>query len=119
MSYVDGFVIPLPKKNVAAYRRLSRRAGRIWMEHGALDYKECVGDELGKKRNLGFLGAMKAKPSETVVFAWIAYRSKRHRDRVNAKIMADPRILRMNKPGAMPFDVSRMLYGGFAGLVEF
>jgi len=116
--YVDGFVIPVPKKNLAAYRRLSRRAGKIWRRHGALDYRECAGDDLPGKRGTGFPGAAKAKRNETVVFAWILYRSRAHRDRVNAKVMADPQLVELANSMEMPFDVTRMLYGGFRGIVE-
>ncbi|MCM2270745.1 MAG: DUF1428 domain-containing protein [Thermoanaerobaculia bacterium] len=116
--YVDGFVLPVPKKKVAAYRRLSRKAGKVWREHGALDYRECVADDLPGKRGAGFAGAVGARRGETVVFAWILYKSRAHRDRVNAKVMKDPRLASMMTPGAMPFDVTRMLYGGFRGIVE-
>jgi len=118
MPYVDGFVIPVPKKNLAAYCRLSRRAGKVWKDHGALEYRECAGDDLGKKKLAGFPGALRTRPSETVVFAWIVYRSRRHRDQVNAKVMKDPRIAAMQDPAAMPFDVKRMLYGGFNVVVD-
>jgi uncharacterized protein YbaA (DUF1428 family) len=115
--YVDGFVLPLPKKNLAAYRRMSRRVGKVWREHGALDYRECAAEDLPGKSGVGFKRAVGAKRGDTVVFAWIRYRSRKHRDRVNAKVMNDPRIAVMaGKP--MPFDLARMLYGGFAGIVE-
>jgi uncharacterized protein YbaA (DUF1428 family) len=116
--YVDGFVLPVPKKNLEAYRRMSRRAGKVWREHGALDYRECAADDLPGKRGAGFPGAVKAKRNETVVFAWIVYKSRAHRDRVNAKVMADPRLAKMMGAGEMPFDVARMLYGGFRAIVE-
>ena len=118
MAYVDGFVLPVPKKNLAAYRSLSRRAGKIWRELGALEYRECAGDDLGAKRNAGFPGALRIRRDETVVFAWIVYRSRQHRDQVNAKVMKDPRIARMAKQQAMPFDVTKMLYGGFEVIVD-
>lgn len=115
--YVDGFVLPLPKKNVDAYRRMSQKAGKVWREHGALEYRECIGDDLGPKGIFPFPRLVKARPGETVVFAWIVYKSRAHRDRVNAKVMKDPRIARM-APDPMPFDVKRMSYGGFRVFVE-
>jgi uncharacterized protein YbaA (DUF1428 family) len=116
MAYVDGFVLPIPKKNVAAYRRIAAKAGKIWREHGALDYKECVGDDLNIKMGVPFGKLAKLKPSETVVFAYILYKSRAHRDRVNAKVMKDPRLTM--GPEGMPFDVKRMTYGGFKVLVD-
>ena len=116
-TYVDGFVLPVPKKSLDAYRRMAQKAGKIWREHGALDYKECVGDDLKTKFGTPFTRMMKLKPGETVVFAWIVYKSRGHRDRVNAKVMKDPRIAVMCDPKAMPFDVKRMAYGGFKVLV--
>ena len=111
-QYVDGFLVPVPKRKVEAYRRLSSKAGKIWRELGALEYRECVGDDL-KKAGAAFGRGVKLKAGEAVVFSWIVYRSRAHRDRVNAKVMKDPRILRMGKDGEMPFDVRRMAYGGF------
>jgi len=116
MTYVDGFVIPVPKKRLAAYRKISAKAGRIWKEFGALDYKECVGDDLAIKWGTPFLKLAKAKPGETVVFSWITYKSKAQRDRINAKVMRDPR-LKMDG-AAMPFDMKRMSYGGFKVFVD-
>lgn len=118
MRYVDGFVLPVPKKNLQAYRRMAQKAGKIWREYGALDYKECVGDDLKIKMGVPFPKSAKAKPSETVVFSYIVYRSRAHRDRVNAKVMKDPRIKNMCDPKNMPFDVMRMAYGGFKILVD-
>ena len=115
--YVDGFVLPVPKKNLDAYRRIARKAAKVWRELGALQYCECVGDDLDVKFGVPFPRRIKLKPGETVVFSWIVYRSKAHRDRVNAKIMKDPRMAAMC-PDPMPFDVKRMLYGGFEVLVE-
>ncbi len=116
MAYVDGFLLPVPKKNLDAYRRISRKAGKVWREHGALDYKECVGDDLKIKGVSSFPRVLKTKPGETVVFSWITYKSRAHRDRVNAKVMKDPRL---NMEGtSMPFDVKRMLYGGFKVFVD-
>ena len=114
MPYVDGFVLPVPKKNLAAYRRLAAQACKVWMEHGALEYRECVGDDLNIKGGpLPFPKLTKLKPGETVVFSWIVYKSKAHRDRVNAKIMKDPRISKMMNLKPPPFDCKRMAYGGF------
>ncbi len=115
-GYVDGFVLPVPKKNLAAYRRLARGAAKVWMEHGALEYREFVGDDLDVKMSTPFGKALRVKKGETVVFAWIRYASRAHRDRVNAKVLKDPRMAKMPEP--MPFDVKRMLYGGFKLLVE-
>jgi uncharacterized protein YbaA (DUF1428 family) len=115
MAYVDGFVLPLPKKNIAAYRRIASKAGKVWREHGALDYRECVGDDLAVKMGMSFLRSAKVKPGETVVFAWIVFKSRAHRDRVNAKVMKDPRM--SVAPDPMPFDIKRMVYGGFKVLV--
>jgi uncharacterized protein YbaA (DUF1428 family) len=117
MSYADCYVIPIPKKSVTAYRRIAAKAGKIWREHGALDYKECVGDDLQTKFGIPFAKLAKLKPSETVVFAWIVYKSRAQRDRVNAKVMKDPRIAAMG-PEGMPFDPKRMTYGGFKVLVD-
>ena len=117
MAYVDGFVLAVPKNKVAAYRRISRAAGKVWREHGALEYRECVGDDLKTTMGLAFPRIAKAKPGETVVFSWIVYKSRAARDRVNAKVMKDPRITKsMKEP--MPFDVKRMAYGGFKVLVD-
>ncbi len=118
MRYVDGFVLPVPKKNLPTYRRMAQKAGKIWRECGALDYKECVGDDLKTKMGVPFPKSAKAKPGETVVFSYIVYKSRAHRDRVNAKVMKDPRIAAMCDPKSMPFDVKRMVYGGFKVLVE-
>ncbi|OGP18987.1 MAG: RNA signal recognition particle [Deltaproteobacteria bacterium GWA2_65_63] len=117
MPYVDGFVLPIPKKNLKAYARMARKAGKIWREYGAVDYKECVGDDLDVKMGVPFPRQVKIKPGETVVFSYIVYKSRAHRDRVNAKVMKDPRIADMCDPKAMPFDVARMVYGGFRILV--
>ncbi|HXV37924.1 MAG TPA: DUF1428 domain-containing protein [Myxococcota bacterium] len=116
--YVDGFVIPVPKKNIAAYRRLAQKAGRVWREHGALEIVECVADDVKPGKLTSFPQSVKLKPSETVVFSWIAYKSRAQRDRVNAKVMKDPRMEKMMKRGAMPFDGKRMFWGGFKTLVE-
>ena len=118
MKYVDGFVIPVPKKNVAAYRRIARQAGKIWREHGALEYRECVGDDLKVKMGVPFPRLSKLKPGETVFFSWIVYKSRAHRDSVNKKVMKDPRMAKMMNMKAMPFDVRRMAYGGFKTVVD-
>ena len=118
MRYVDGFVLPVPKKNLATYRRMAEKAGKIWREHGALEYRECVGDDLKVKFGVPFSRIAKAKAGETVVFSWIVSKSRGHRDRVNAKVMKDPRIMGMCDSKSMPFDVKRMAYGGFKILVD-
>jgi uncharacterized protein YbaA (DUF1428 family) len=117
-NYVDGFVLPVPKKNMAAYLRMAKKASKIWKEYGALDYKECVGDDLNVKMGTPFPKGIKARSGETVVFSYIVYKSKAHRDSVNAKIMKDPRLAEMCDPKDMPFDCKRMLYGGFKAMVE-
>jgi uncharacterized protein YbaA (DUF1428 family) len=118
MRYVDGYVLPLPKKNLRAYRRIAQNAGKIWREHGALDYKECVGDDLDTKWGAGFPSVVKLKPGEIVVFSYIVFKSRAHRDRVNAKVMKDPRSGAGQKDKPMPFDIKRMVYGGFKVLVD-
>ncbi len=118
MPYVDGYVLPLPKKNVPAYRRMAQKAGRIWREHGALEFRECVGDDLNVKMGTPFPRTVKLKAGETVAFSWIVFKSRADRDRVNAKVMKDPRLARMMDPKAMPFDSRRMVYGGFKVLVD-
>jgi uncharacterized protein YbaA (DUF1428 family) len=117
MAYVDGFVVPVPKKKVQAYRRLAQKAGKIWREHGALDFKECIADDVKVGKLTSFPRSVKLKPSETVVFSWITFKSRAHRDRVNAKVMKDKRIAGMD-PKDMPFDGKRMIYGGFKIIVE-
>ena len=116
MPYVDGFVVALPKNKVADYRKLSRKAGKVWKEYGALQYVECLGDDVPYGKLTSFPRAVKAKDNETVVFAWILYKSRAHRDAVLKKVMADPRM----KPdmAKMPFDPKRMIYGGFKTFVE-
>jgi len=118
MRYVDGFVLPVPKKNLQAYRSMSKKAGKIWREYGALEYRECVGDDMAVKMGVGFPTTLKLKPGETAVFAWILYKSRAHRDRVNAKVMKDPRLMKMMDPKAMPADCARMVYGGFSVFVD-
>lgn len=116
-NYVDGFVLPVPKKNLAAYFAMARKASKVWREHGALSYRECVGDDLAVKFDRPFLRAANTKPGETVVFAWIEFKSRAHRDRVNAKVMKDPRLTAVCDPKNSPFDVKRMVYGGFKVVV--
>ena len=118
MKYLDGFVLPVPKKNLNAYRRMAAAAGKVWREHGALDFKECVGDDLNVKMGVPFPRQIKSKPGETVMFSFIVYKSRAHRDRVNAKVMKDPRITETCDPKRMPFDCKRMVYGGFKVLVD-
>jgi uncharacterized protein YbaA (DUF1428 family) len=116
--YVDGFVVPVPKKNLAEYVRVARKAGKVWIEHGALSYLECQGDDLGPKFGLPFPKLAKLKPNETVFYSFIVYKSRRHRDQVNRKVMADPRLSEMMDKDNMPFDMKRMSYGGFKGVVD-
>jgi uncharacterized protein YbaA (DUF1428 family) len=115
--YVDGFVLPVPKKNIEAYRRIAQKAAKVWREHGALEYRECVGDDLDVKFGVPFPKRIKLEPGETIVFSWIVYKSRAQRDRVNARVMKDPRMARMGEK-AMPFDVKRMGWGGFTMLVD-
>lgn len=117
MSYVDGYVLPVPKKKLAAYRKIATLAGKVWREHGALEYRECVGDDLNVKFGMTFPKQVKVKPGETVVFSWILFKSKAHRNSVNAKVMKDKRLTDM-KDIPMPFDCNRICYGGFKVLVE-
>ena len=116
-QYVDGFVLPMPRENVAAYKRMAEKACKIWLEHGALEYRECIAEDTDSKFGLSFPAGINAKPEETVVFAWITYESRAHRDAVNEKVMKDPRIAEDMENIQMPFDVKRMLYGGFDVLV--
>ena len=118
MRYVDGFVVPVPKQNLQAYRRMAKKAGKIWMEHGALEYIECVGDDVKPGKLTSFPQSVKLKPDEVVVFSWIVYKSRAERNRINKKVMADPRLTSMMDPKDMPFDAKRMIYGGFKTLVE-
>jgi uncharacterized protein YbaA (DUF1428 family) len=117
-NYVDGFVLPVPRKNLAAYRRLARKAGKIWREHGALEYIECVADDVKPGKSTSFPQSVKLEADEVVWFSWIVYKSRRHRDSVNAKVMKDPRMAAEMMPGVMPFDGKRMIYGGFKVAVQ-
>ena len=115
--YVDGFLIPIPKKNLAAYKRMAKVASQVWRKHGSLEYRECIGDDLKTKGMKSFVKSAGAKSGETVIFSWIVYKSRAHRDLVNKKVMKDPRLTAMmGKP--MPFDMKRMMYGGFKVIVE-
>jgi uncharacterized protein YbaA (DUF1428 family) len=116
--YVDGFVLPVPKRNLDAYRRIARKAGKIWREHGALEYRECVAEDVQVGEVTSFPRSVQLKRGETVVFSWIVFKSRAHRDRVNAKVMKDPRLADMMDPKAMPFDGKRMIYGGFDVVVD-
>jgi uncharacterized protein YbaA (DUF1428 family) len=118
MPYVDGFIVAVPKKNLDAYVRMAKRAGKVWREHGALDYREWVADDVKVGKRTSFPRSVKLKPDETVVFSWITYKSRAHRDRVNKKVMADKRLADMMNPKALPFDAKRMIYGGFESLVK-
>ena len=117
MAYVDGFVLAVPKKNMAAYKKMARTACKVWKEYGAVDYKECVGDDLNQKFGVPFPKLAKTKNGETVVFSFIVYKSRAHRDAVNKKVMADPRLAKMMKD-PMPFDMKRMSMGGFKVIVD-
>jgi uncharacterized protein YbaA (DUF1428 family) len=117
MAYVDGFVLPVPKEKIEAYRKLATEAGVVWREYGALDYHECIAEDVKTGVTTSFPQSVKLQDDETVVFAWIVYESRAHRDEVNAKVMADPRIAGMD-PAKMPFDAKRMIYGGFETLVQ-
>lgn len=116
--YVDGFVIPVPKRKLAAYRRMARLGGKVWMDHGALEYMECLGDDLKAPFGIPFTKLAKTKPGETVVFSFIVYKSRKHRDAVNAKVMKDPRMAAMMDPKDMPMDCKRVAYGGFKSFVD-
>jgi len=119
MQYIDGFVLAVPEANLPAYRKMARRAGKVWIEHGALQYVECVGDDVQPGKHTSFPQAVKLKPGEVVVFSWIVYRSRRDRDRINKAVMADPRLADMMDPKSLPFDGKRMFWGGFKEFVKF
>lgn len=116
--YVDGFVLLVPKKNLKAYAKMAAASGKIWKEHGALEFRECVSDDMQVHCGIPFPQLAKAKPTETVIFSWIVFKSKAHRDKVNAKVMKDPRLNQMMEGEKMPFDPERMAYGGFKVLVQ-
>ena len=118
MSYIDGYVLPVPKKNLRAYARMARKAGKIWREHGAIEFRECVADDVKPGKHTSFPQSVKLKPGETVIFSWIVFKSRAHRDSVNSKVMKDPRLADMMNPKALPFDGKRMFWGGFKILVD-
>ncbi len=118
MNYVDGFVVPVPKKKLPAYRSMAKKAGKVWRDHGALEFHESVADDVKVGKWTSFPRSVKLKKSETVVFSWIVYKSRDHRDRVLKNVMADKRLAKMMNPKAMPFDAKRMIYGGFKIMVE-
>jgi uncharacterized protein YbaA (DUF1428 family) len=118
MSYVDGFVLAVPETNLKDYKVIARKAGKIWKDHGALQYVEAVGDDLAVKFGVPFTRMIKLKPGETVIFSFITYKSRTDRDKVNAAVMKDPRMLKMMNDSAMPFDIKRMVFGGFKSIVE-
>ena len=118
MPYVDGFVLPVPKKKIGAYRAMAKKAGKVWREHGALEFRECVADDVKPGKLTSFPQSVKLKPGETVMFSYIVYRSRAHRDKVNAKVMKDPRIAKMMDMRNAPFDGKRMIYGGFKVIVD-
>jgi uncharacterized protein YbaA (DUF1428 family) len=118
MAYVDGFVVPVPKRKLQAYRRMAQKAGKIWREHGALAFRECVADDVKWGKRTSFPRSVKLKAGETVMFSFIVYKSKADRNRVNAKVMKDKRLASMMDPKAMPFDAKRMIYGGFKVMVD-
>jgi uncharacterized protein YbaA (DUF1428 family) len=118
MAYVDGFVVPVPQAQLSAYRTMARKAGKVWKEHGALDYHECVADDVTVGKRTSFPRSVKLQPGEVVVFSYIVYKSRRERDRINKAVMADPRLKAMMDPKKMPFDGRRMFWGGFKTLVQ-
>ena len=117
MAYVDGFIVAVPKKRLADYRKLAKLGCKVWLEHGAIDYKECVADDVPMGKITSFPRSVKQKPDETVIFAWITYKSRAQRDRINKKVMADPRLTGMAMKD-MPFDGKRMIFGGFKVFVS-
>ena len=117
-AYVDGFIVPVPKQRIASYRRMSKLAGKVWREFGALEYIECVADDVTWGKRTSFPRSVKLKPGEVVVFSWIVYKSRKHRDGVNAKVMKDPRLAKMMDSKNLPFDTKRMIWGGFKTIVD-
>jgi len=118
MTYVDGFVLPLPKKNLDVYRETAKKFGSIWREHGARQFRECIADDVKPGKLTSFPQSVDLKDDEMVVFSWITYDSRAHRDEVNEKVMKDPRMIDMMKPESMPFDGKRMIYGGFEVMID-
>jgi uncharacterized protein YbaA (DUF1428 family) len=119
MTYVDGFIVPVPKKKLTAYRSMAKKAGKVWLDHGALSYVECVADDVKKGKRTSFPRSVKLKPGEIVVFSWITYASRKSRDVIMAKVMQDKRLAAMMDPKKMPFDGKRMIFGGFKTMMEF
>jgi uncharacterized protein YbaA (DUF1428 family) len=117
MAYVDGYVVPVPRKNLGAYRRMARKAGKVWRDHGALQFMECAADDVKPGKWTSFPQAVKMKPDETVLFSWIVFKNRAARDRINAKVMKDPRLSKMMDPKKLPFDGRRMFWGGFKPIV--
>ena len=117
-KYVDGFVLTVPKKKIKAYTKLAKLASKVWREHGALEYRECVGNDMNSEFGIPFPKLAKAKADEVVVFAWIVYKSRKHRDQVNKKVMVDKRMINACDPNDTPFDIKRMCYGGFEVIVD-
>ncbi len=117
-KYVDGFVLPVPKKNIDAYRKMARKAGKVWKDHGALEFIECVADDVKPGKHTSFPQSVKLKPDETVIFSYIVYKSRAQRDKINKKVMEDPRLKEMMDPKSMPFDGKRMFWVGFKSIVE-
>jgi uncharacterized protein YbaA (DUF1428 family) len=118
MTYVDGFVVPVPKKKLGAYRKMAKKVGKVMIGHGALEYREWIADDVPYGKRTSFPRSVKMKPSETVVFAYVVYRSRAQRDRVMAKIMKDKRLASMMDPKTMPFDAKRMIFGGFKPMIS-
>lgn len=119
MAYVDGFVVPVPKKNIAAYKRMARKAGKVWMEHGAMEYREAQADDVKPGKWTSFPQSVKLEKDEVVFFSWIVYKSRARRDSVMKKVMSDKRLAAMMDPKTMPFDGRRMIFGGFKVVVSF
>lgn len=119
MTYVDGFVVPVPRRKLAAYRSMAKKAGKVWMDHGALTYVECVADDVKVGKRTSFPRSVKLKRGEVVVFSWITYSSRAARDRIMDKVMKDKRLAAMMNPKAMPFDGKRMIFGGFKSFLSF
>lgn len=118
MEYVDGFIVPVPKKSINAYKKIAKLAAKVWREHGALDYRECVADDVTWGKRTSFPRSIKQKRGETVVFSWITYKSRKQRDAIMKKVMTDKRLAKMMDPKAMPFDTKRMIWGGFKTIVD-
>jgi uncharacterized protein YbaA (DUF1428 family) len=118
MAYVDGFVVPVPTRRLGDYRRIAKKAGKVWREHGALEYRECIADDVKVGKRTSFPRSVKLRRGETVIMSYIVYKSRKHRDQVNAKVMKDPRLAEMMDPKAMPFDGKRLIYGGFKVLLD-